>query len=863
MSNLDFSALKPVDTAAPATPAAQPEQLDFSGLKKPVFNPPLNFKAPDMAPVAKQYELQKSNDLGAPFSLTEGTMKDEGLAFHIGRLMATGDPQSAADAFLSKYPQGDLKQSDGDLFWRESPTDTYKRVGGVASLGEAMTARNIVPLASMLISPGAGTAWRALSFIPKFAEYIGPIASKFPVISAALRLGGETSAGSLADTGINVASGDTADTDLAKELSKASTSGGEAAIATAVTGGLLKTPGAVISAVKAMKGAISGEGTAKAGDWLSSLIMKGADPELMALSKQAEAEGLSPLTQAQVGHPVARAIAGQVGAVSTALRNSKIEQLNNLRTRLQTVVDSNPDSAANGPALQALVDTQLGQIAAEVPLASKLGVSDLGDALQGQIDQTLGNAKQLIAKNMAKAAVLARQREINIPTAPLKSASDEIRRGVLAPGKEGAPPVQLQEIPSVILKDLDKIDQLGENLGNVTAVGKTDTAFDQFMKLRDNWYDLMTSNPDPNVRQMASKLWNSSHEAINGTFGELGTQAFQDARQGALDSFKSYSNLRQVLNGLAQSNTPGRLADTLVQPGRAPILRTLQDAGGLDTVSDGFRTKLSGNLNGAEKTITALQQRDPTVLNLVMPPEEQAAWIGLSKANRSIGSTITADMASGGLEAVTNAQRIAATATKGEIAQFTNATGGYAGPYATSLRNGIYKDVLDKVGDPGGFSKAIDGYLGRQAQLGNVLSSTDVNFLSMLKRYSSVVGAGEREGISSYGGLSAGSQAKVLYDVSGLFRDRAKFALTVMNMVNKDMMARVLARPAGTALIDSAINQGPTPTGLLMLSRSMGLLASNTLRQNNENAYEQAPRPNTPTWNDTDVRLPTIYRGPQ
>lgn len=842
----------------PSAPTAAPaSDIPTTPTQSGPFGPLLNPKEPATNSEAGQYELQKSAELKAPFSLKSGTMPDEGLAFHIGRMMGTGDPQAAAELFIDKYPNGDLKETDdGTLVFRPDQNSPYQRVGGTAELGSLLNFRNALPLAAsaLPIGEGIGVGRLAAKALPRVARVMGAVGSRFPLIGPSLRFGSQTSTGSLLDSLVNAFTGPTDDTDALKEGNKAGASGLVAGATTLGVGTLLKIPGVAAQSARLVKGLFDKSISNQASDWLSGLIVKTADPQLIQLSKEAEEKGFDPLMLGQVGHPMARVIASQVGAVSDAIKNTQVGQLDSIRQKVQGVIDANPAQGASSGTLKQLIEIQKNEITALDPVLQRLGVSDVGAALQGQVQQTLKYAKDDIRYKMSTAAAEAGDKWIAMPTDPLKQAAATIQRGVMAPGAEG--PVQLHDIDPRIAKDLDKINKLGPEFGTIEVGGKQDNAFEQFMELRDSWYDLMTSqSSSASTKQDAFKLWEASQNVIRQAFSDLSngnaataaTASFTKAQQDAMDAFKNYSDTRQFLQGIASSNTPGTLAANLVKPGKAPILNVLAKTGGIDVVQDGFRTQLFNNVEGAEKIITDLQRRDPSVINSVLPPAEQKAWIGLSQNAKALNGTMTAKMAAGGADATDNAIRIASEEGGDAIKKFVDATGGYSGSYATGLRNGIYQDVINNIGDVNRLSSTIDKYMGRVKQLGNVLNPDDISFLDTLKKYSKVVGPDQRN-VSSYGSLSAGSQGKVLYDITGLFRDKAKFAMTIFNLLNKEGMARVLARPAGRAMVQQSIQQGPTSTGITLLSKAMGFTAQNELRVQSDNDMIQPKGESIPVW---------------
>jgi len=713
----------------------------------------------------------------------------------------------------------------------------------------------------MIAAPETGLLGKA---IPLFAR----AGRMFPLLAASGRFAGQTSVGSLADSLINAFTGPTDDTDLPSELTKASTSAAVAGGTALATGGILKTPGAAVKLFNLGKGVVTRGGSSGAQNWLSSVIMKTAAPDLVKLSDEAQSQGLPPLTLGQVGHPIVRQIAAQVGAVSDVLKNTAIGQIEQMRQRLQYIVGQNPAQGANAGALKMLIDTEKNEITALGPVMQRMGVSDVGAALKPQIQETLQNARLDIQQKMSAAAAEAGDQWIAIPTNPLKAAAADIERGVYAPGQPGEPPVKIKGVPPELKNDIDVINKIGPELGNVEVGGKSDDAFTQFMALRDGWYDMMnSSSASPAAKQAAYKLWNASQSAISQAFSDVSTsavnrgamtQSFQDAKAAAMEAFSNYTETRQYLGNIASSNTPGTLAATLVRPGKAPILNMLANTGGIDIVQDGYRTMLLNNQEGAAKMITDLQRSDPSVINSVIPPDEQKAWIDWSNNATLLNRTTTARLANQGRDTLENAQTIALKESSDSIKRFVDATGGYTGSYAAGLRNGIYQDVLDNIGDPRLMGAVIDKYLGRSSALTNVLNDSDVEFLTTLKKAARQVGPTEGN-ISSYGSLSAGSQAKVLYDVAGLVRERSKFAMTLFNVMNKEAMARVLAQPASRALIQGAIQQGPDATGILMISKAMGLVAQNDLRKASDNKYNAKPSAPLPVYNDVGTNsMPTF-----
>lgn len=771
-------------------------------------------------------------------------------AANVGQQLGMKNWGDANTVFKRYYPEGDMisiggfpfKQSPDQWLYREGPDQPFKQMGPVANMASNINFRNAANVATA-VTPGlAELGW--------------------------LRAGGitgvATGAGDYLDYLTNRARGLSSDIDQSSALQRAGTTSLESSVpmyaAAALFKGLPVLGSAAMSGGSALyqmgRGIVTG-GTAavdasatRAGAIAINALSKYVSPELRELSGQAEEAGLPPLTIGQAGPPAIRIIARQASATSGVMQDDMIAKMEATRRALESSISKNPSLAENPALLGQLVNTEGDQLLAELPIAKLTGKSDSGIDLQQGVQAYKQNAKAHVRQLGQQAAELAGDTWVGFPMQPLKDAAVEVRRGVLAPGLENDKPVQLEPPTKQIQPFLDTIDRVGDNLGNVTDKdGIVHNAFDQFIAIRDGLYELMTNGPDVATQQQAYALWDATQRMVDQAGSQIVgrtsrgyTKQFSDAFQNFLQTYKETQDNLRVMQGIIGARDPGGTAAALVQPGRLKTLLTVkkvltgtpyQEA--WDSIVDGFRSVLQHDLGKVGAMIERLQKSDPEVLDQIMSPEEQARWLYLSKLERATKASVAGKVAEGNAPFL----KIAQEESGANIARLTKQSGGVTGIFATGVRRSIYEDILNKAKviseegeeslDPRLLNRAIREYTigARRDAISPVMTPQDWEFLTLLRRYSAVVGAD----VSSIGGsIQAGSVAAELHNVFGAIKNPARWGLAVLKMFNNQFTSSVLATPVGNQLITAALKSRTIPASLNLIAHAGSFYVQNQLQ---------------------------------
>lgn len=324
------------------------------------------------------------------------------------------------------------------------------------------------------------------------------------------------------------------------------------------------------------------------------------------------------------------------------------------------------------------------------------------------------------------------------------------------------------------------------------------------------------------------------------------TQDFRATYQKFIDTYKETETASDVLRSLLNARDPGAVAKAVTQPGRLKTLLTIKKAldgtpqqEAWDAIVDGFRSSLQEDLVKGGQRIAMLQKRDPEMVNALISPREQETWKELADTEQAIRRSLTGRLAETSETNMDNAIKLAQTGTKDELARYVARTGGTTGEFATAIRGGVWQDILngakkvdERTGeesiDPYQLNRSIRNYMigPRRDALDSVMTPADWDTMSLLRRYSAVVGAD----VSSIGGsLQAGQIASHLTDIHGMVANKARWALSVLKMVNNKLVSDMLASPVGEKLFVNAINQKTIPSSLRVLNGAVSYISQSTL----------------------------------
>ena len=767
----------------------------------------------------------QDQNLGGDFN-PDPTLSDPGLAFNMARSRTTED---LMNRFKTKYPEGDIVQTRDP---NDEPSILYRR--STDQPWQEFNNSSLPSIAGKVATPQAAAS---------VAAAVATGGSSIP-IQAAAQFGG-VALSSLIDYGIENAQGTT------QTLGEAT---GQAATEGALTGAVTAAPavpGAVMKGVQTYK-------DIRLNDIAARVFRRNVD---YGAPYQEASDTLGGIAAPMIGQTSgSKAVRGKFRQTMGTTDIGK-EAVEKQKRELQGWLEAKQN--ANEP----LSDEQLARLqelqkdAATEKLANPpqgATASDAGVATQQGIQNYEQTSKQLLDRKIALTDSMAKSDEIKFNAIPVKAVATDIKAGVQGAGKEGAS-VQISAPSAALQRLMQKIDALHYEVSNHTVplnapvdVGgavpsnKTFSALQQISDLRDQARALTAVGSQQDqiyAARLNEALTNMMENPIGG-----GPDIIQAIKGIAEDTASREGNLA-LFKGQLSSATGQRLGLGITKPGNMVQLQFLKDNAPdqFATIQDAFR----GDLFSHPEGIPALMRRyrsSPETLNLLMDPEEQKTWINFGLANRRINSSaVTKSLANSYDEVQGPVEMLfggdfaqASTINNVELSRLVLTSASEAGttaqesPAAQSFRYAIYKRILtetrEKAATPGQMTLNVDKALSMvkdvldkaPGRLEPVLRQEDIRGLEAFQELLGMIKQ------SSPGGtMQNQSTISALFSSLKLIRSPEHYAVSAATLWNNERLAQILSNPSANQLFMRAVEAGPTPNGLRMLTGAAALGAKN------------------------------------
>lgn len=512
--------------------------------------------------------------------------------------------------------------------------------------------------------------------------------------------------------------------------------------------------------------------------------------------------GLEPLAVGQIAGPFGRGIFRQVGATSSKIENKITAQEESLLNAFRELADEKP--ANIDLVLGDVVKAQQKELSNLITLPS-LSRVDSGTALQEGI-KTYEKASKLHVGNLYDQAI-TQSDDVVFNLRPAKQLAEEVNAGVLGKGL-GGDAVNVSSVPGGELKSvIDDIAALDPNVSKFSAEGKEWTAFEQLKTLRTRLFDLKSSE-DGAVRREASRLWSTLTEVMDNPIS--GNPDFVKAYQkaSAANWVREDTLEKSFVAQALRSDTPEALARKFMNPNNATALATIKDIVPQPQWEQ-FRTGFMVDLMNAPTATHGLNRLrnfaslDADGLNLLVSPSEQKGLTDFLVQKARFEASPLRGVITKQLTDAEKLVAVAKTGTAGDIQNAVQSAGGVKSEFATVVKAGIYKDILDQattvnaqgvdVMDAGKLLTAIDGWK-KSGKLDSVFDANDWRRIELFQKYSAPVSETADVG----GAMMAGSlRQQALEAPTTVWSDAKKvYTKLVRPLMHNELTATILSRPA-------------------------------------------------------------------
>jgi len=530
-----------------------------------------------------------------------------------------------------------------------------------------------------------------------------------------------------------------------------------------------------------------------------------AESVLLATKAAAE-EGLEPLAKGQVSQfPLVRDVFQQTGGTSGITRDKVVRQQRSLRDVVSGQITDDAFVGTTEAQISHIISArakEIDSLLSPTALRRDIPIDEAGAAIQKAITGWKSASKEWVGRKYDRAFATAKTDDVAFDLAEAQVVANDVRLGVVGRGVEGDD-VALAATPSGELKDVvDTLLKLDPSVSTIEKGARTITAFEQLKTLRTRLFDLKEST-DGGIRRESSRLWKVLTDAIDSPKGGNNTFKRQWRAASKTNAFRE-SQLEKSFVALAlKTDTPEAIANRYLSPGNTSALRTIKQLvpkKDWDTYRGFFVNTVTQNPKQGAALLERFSLTDPKGLRLLLRREEEVALKRFLRGKEQLlESTLVKSVA----RDRTNAERaifLAQSGTGKELADAVKLSGGLDSPMATSMRQGVYKNLLDKsskrtdlgveVADPNVLLSEIKK-LKSGGRLDGLFRPQDWIRIENWERYSAIVG---QQAIDVGGSMQAGAVRAGIRQPSG-------FGKAISILLGNTVTASILARPASYSIL--------------------------------------------------------------
>lgn len=762
--------------AAPTTPSSVPtEPITGAGLKALVAQQPTEQTTQPNAPGFRMPTMEEQFFPGQRLA-TEAGIKQASRRAEITGALAEGefDPDNSFGSTVGDFfLQADIARSTDPVEMRQKFLETYP-LGNILVIGTEGGDTVVARKSSEEPFREFGTAPHAFGVLASEPVAAGVAGARFGILGSLIG----AAAGVVAKEAIETARGFS--TATAREVATEATREGLLAGAIDVaTRGLIRAFGFV----RGGRGAV----------------------DLIGAS---ERQGLEPLAVGQVGGPFSRGLFRQVGVTSGRIEEKVTKQERSLLDNFERNIEK---LGFEGVSDERLMDVMHAQQKSLNKILSKgsLTRAEAGTALQKGIELWRDTSREVVDR--AYSGALSLTDDVTFDLKPAKRAASEIRRriGVLTTDKRG----RVIELPETLTRPLievvDTITRMNPVVANTAGRTRSFPAFEQMKALRSRLFDLKNSG-NPRIRDEAGQLWEAVAEVMqtprSGNPKFLAAYRTASARHWQRETMLDRSFVGQIL----RSDTPERIVSKFVQPNNSTALKELKRLVPENNWDD-FRQLAKLDIMREETADAGVRRldrfvaEDPAGLRLLMSKAEERQLRFYLAAKKRIESSPIAEALEQNLELWERGVRLARRGSAKDVADAVRFAGGPDSAMASSMKAGIYKDILDKstvtsrtgerVLDARKLVSAIEDWQ-QAGKLDTLFKAADWERIRDVQRYAAVLTEAADVGGGMMGGAIRAQAAKAPTEVFRAGGPARIFLNLVRPIWANNVTASILSRPA-------------------------------------------------------------------